>query len=150
MMGQVHCLWMTFIRFILYMRSAARSPCDGYSPGAPAVQRMKRQPRVAVTTTLTQLVTNPDRAKRQTISSGGVTAKYPLWRTALPGNMTPRATQEIAMVGATLSQKFRKPCIRTLTISSNQIGCVYWQALAVLFSSVQRPARRAGAPSHIS
>ena len=59
MMVQVHCRWMTFIRFILYMRSAPRSPCDGYSPGAPAVQRMKRQPSVEVTTMLTQLVTNP-------------------------------------------------------------------------------------------
>ena len=49
-----------------------------------------------------------------------------------------------------MSQKDRKICIRTFRISSSQIGDAYWQAIAVRFSSVQRPLRRAGAPSHIS
>ena len=58
-MVQVHCRWMTFIRFIRYMSSAARSPCDGYSPGEAAVQRMKRQPSVEVTTMLIQCGDEP-------------------------------------------------------------------------------------------
>ena len=58
-MVQVHCLWMPFILFILYMRSAPLSPRDGYSPGEAAVQRMKRQPSMEVTTMVTQVVMNP-------------------------------------------------------------------------------------------
>src|ERR1700687_1848944 len=53
---QVHCLWMSFILFIRYMRRAPRSPREGYSPGEAAVQRMKRQPSKEVTTTMTQVV----------------------------------------------------------------------------------------------
>ena len=49
-----------------------------------------------------------------------------------------------------MSQKDRKICIRMLRVSSSQIGYAYWQMFAVRFSSVQRPLRRAGAPSHIS
>ena len=62
----------------------------------------------------------------------------------------PRANHKIAAVGTTLRQKNKKICIRMLRVSSNQIGCAYRQAPAVRFSSVQRPVRRAGAPSHIS
>jgi hypothetical protein len=52
--------------------------------------------------------------------------------------------------GSKLSQKKMKICIRTLSVSSCQIGCLYRQVFAVRLSSVQRPLRRAGAPSHIS
>ena len=55
---QVHCLWMPFNLFIRYMRRAAFSPCEGYSPGEVAVQRMNRQPSKEVTTTATQVVMN--------------------------------------------------------------------------------------------
>src|ERR1044071_9757470 len=58
-MVHVHCLWMLFILFILYMRRAPLSPREGYSPGEAAVQRMKRQPSKEVTTTVTQVVMNP-------------------------------------------------------------------------------------------
>src|SRR5712691_6497364 len=51
-MVQVHCPWMPFIAFILYMRRAPLSPREGYSPGEAAVQRMKRQPSREDTTTL--------------------------------------------------------------------------------------------------
>ena len=64
--------------------------------------------------------------------------------------MKPRASHEIAAAGTTISQKDRKTCIRMLRVSSNQTGYLYRQMLAVRFSSVQRPVRRAGAPSHIS
>src|SRR5271169_2569243 len=57
-MVQVHCLWMPFNLFILYMRRAPLSPCEGYSPGEAAVQRMKRQSNKEVTTTITQVVMN--------------------------------------------------------------------------------------------
>ena len=53
-------------------------------------------------------------------------------------------------MGAAMRQKERKTCISILSASSSQKGCAYWQALAVRFSSVQRPLKRAGAPSHIS
>ena len=64
--------------------------------------------------------------------------------------MKPRANHKIAALGTTVSPKDRKICIRTLRVSSNQIGYTYWQVFAVRFSSLQRPLRRAGAPSHIS
>ena len=57
-MVQVHCPWMTFIFFILYMRRAPLRPREGYSPGEAAVARMKRQPSKEVTTTVTQVVMN--------------------------------------------------------------------------------------------
>src|SRR6516165_3899369 len=57
-MVQVHCLWMPFIFFILYMRRAPLNPREGYSPGEAAVQRMKRQSSKEVTTTATQVVMN--------------------------------------------------------------------------------------------
>ena len=55
-MVQVHCLWMPFNLFILYMRRAPLSSREGYNPGEAAVQRMKRQPSKEATTTATQVV----------------------------------------------------------------------------------------------
>src|SRR5271166_4189749 len=54
----VHCLWMRFMICILYMRIAAPSPREGYSPGEAAVARINRQPSKEVTTTVTQVVMN--------------------------------------------------------------------------------------------
>src|SRR4051812_20293393 len=64
--------------------------------------------------------------------------------------MRPPASHKIAEVGTTLSEKNMEICIRMLRVSSSQIGYAYRQAFAVRLSSVQRPLRRAGAPSHIS
>src|SRR3981189_1807414 len=54
-MLQVHSLWMPFNLFILYMRRAPLSPREGSRPGAPAAQRMTRQPSREGTTPVTQL-----------------------------------------------------------------------------------------------
>src|SRR6476646_3851357 len=55
---QVHSLWMLLNLFILYMRRAPLSPCEGYRPGEAAVQRMKTQPSKEVTIMLAQVAMN--------------------------------------------------------------------------------------------
>jgi hypothetical protein len=50
--------------------------------------------------------------------------------------MEERANQEIEAAGTTISHDDRKICIRTLKVSSSQIGQAYWQTFAVRFSSV--------------
>jgi hypothetical protein len=60
---------MVFILFIRYIRRAPLSPREGYNPGDAAVKRMNRQPRIEVTTIVTQVVTNAYIARGQTISN---------------------------------------------------------------------------------
>src|SRR5215213_7383360 len=67
-----------------------------------------------------------------------------------PARMKPRASHMIVAVGTILSQKNMKTCIRILRVSNSHVGDAYRQVFAVRFSSVQRPMRRAGEPSHIS
>src|SRR5215470_6421913 len=87
---------------------------------------------------------------RQTISNSGVTRKYSSNRLASPAGIRLLANHKIAAVGSATSQKAIKICTRILAVSNSQIGDAYWQVFAVRLSSVQRPLKRAGAPSHIS
>src|SRR4029450_1911417 len=111
---------------------------------------MKRQSNKEITTIATQVVMNASRARRQTISSNGVALKYASDSAVLPAKVNSRTNKKIEEVGTTLSNKKRKICMRTLSVSSNQIGYEYWQMFTVRFSSRHRPVRRAGDPSHIS
>src|SRR6202047_4506580 len=70
-MVQVHCLWMPFNLFILYMRRAPLRLREGYSPGEAAVQRMKRQPSREVTTRASQAGRKGERGSGETIWNSG-------------------------------------------------------------------------------
>src|SRR5436190_13637898 len=142
---------MVFILFIRYMRSAPLNPREGYKPGDPAVKRMNRQPRTEVTTIVAQVVTNAYTASGQTTSNNvEIDLRSVSKRAVSLAMMNPFVNQKIAATGRAVSQNVMNICMRTLTVSRIQIGYLYRQAFAVRLSSMQRPVRRAGAPSHIS
>src|SRR4026209_2884920 len=60
------------------------------------------------------------------------------------------ANHRITAMGTALIQKKTTCCIGRLTGSRTHIGYAYWHLFAVRFNSIQRPLRRAGAPSQIS
>src|SRR6516165_12290404 len=111
---------------------------------------MKRQLNREVTMTVSPAVMNAKRLNCHAISRSGVTLKYSLESSASPAGMRPLRNHEIAAAGATTSQKDKKVCMMMLRASSSQLGAAYRRISAVRLSSVQRPPRRAGAPSHIS
>ena len=84
------------------------------------------------------------------ISYSGVTLKKLLDTSASATGVKSRANHRIMAAGTTLIMQNTPICMKTLQVSKNQIGRVSRQALAVRRSSVQRPIRRAGAPSQIS
>src|SRR5688500_5067572 len=131
------------------MRRAPRRPRAGHSPGDEAVKRINRASSTEVTTRVTQVVMNASRIKGQRLSNNDVRLKSEAVNVS-PVRMKPLANQTITAMGTALSQKKTNCCITMLTVSSNQIGYAYWHVFAVRFNSMQRPVRRAGAPSQIS
>src|SRR5687767_441381 len=132
------------------MRRAPRRPRAGHNPGDEAVKRINRASSTEVTTRVTQVVMNASRIKGQTLSDNDVTLKSVPEIKVSSVKMKPLANHTITAIGTALSQKKTNCCITMLTASSNQIGYAYWQVFAVRFNSMQRPVRRAGAPSQIS
>src|SRR6476620_411271 len=84
------------------------------------------------------------------MSDSGVVQKYSSEWPASAVPIRPLVPHTIVAVGTTTSQQDMKICVRIFAVSSTQIGDAYWQVFAARLSSVQRPPRLAGLPSHIS